>query len=191
MKGAPRDGYGGANSLRSAVPKCPKVHLDAYDVLTRLRWRGEDSANPDSEVLGALRPAMVTVPALCGVHRQHAFENRRNGKPTTWALLLCASSPQSRKGLLWESYHQHFGKDQDPVLVWQAPTRTMNPSVPQREVDEALENDPGRNHAEYLAEWRTDLEGFVSREAVESCIDFGLRERPPMQGVRYSAFNRR
>jgi hypothetical protein len=55
-------------------------------------------------------------------------------------------------------------------------------------VDEALERDPAMNRAEYLAEFRTDVEGFVTREAVEAVIDFGVRERPPMQGVRYLGF---
>jgi hypothetical protein len=102
--------------------------------------------------------------------------------------LLCASSPQSCRGLLWESYRKHLGKEGDPILVWQAPTRTMNPLLPRGKVDAALEKDPARNRAEYLAEWRSDLEGLVSREAVEACVDFGVRERPPIQGIRYVGF---
>jgi hypothetical protein len=129
-------------------------------------WRGEDSANPDTEVLGALRPAMATVPG---------------------AVLLGASSPYARRGALWDAHRRHFGKD-GPVLVWQAPTRTMNPTVPQRVVDEALEDDPAAAAAEYLAQFRTDVESFVSREAVEDCVDAGVRERAPLVGLRYVAF---
>ena len=40
----------------------------------------------------------------------------------------------------------------------------MNPSVPQRVIDEAIERDPASADAEYGAEFRTDIEGFVSRE---------------------------
>jgi hypothetical protein len=43
-------------------------------------------------------------------------------------MLLLASSPYARKGALWDSYKKHYGKDGDPILVWQAPTRTMNPT---------------------------------------------------------------
>ena len=130
-------------------------------------WRGEDAANPATEVLASIRPTMITIPG---------------------AMLLCASSPIARKGALWEAYRKHFGKQDDPVLVWHAATRTMNPSVPQADVDAALEDDPARNRAEYLAEWRTDVEGYITREALEACIDPGVRELPPQAGIRYLAF---
>ena len=42
------------------------------------------------------------------------------------AMLLCASSPHARKGALWSAYAKHFGKENDPILVWQAATRDMN-----------------------------------------------------------------
>ena len=42
--------------------------------------------------------------------------------------------------------------------------------------------------AEYMAEFRTDIEGFVSREAVEACVDWGALERGPLDGRRYVAF---
>ena len=35
---------------------------------------------------------------------------------------------------------------------------------------------------------RSDVQSFVSREAVEACVSLGVRERPPVSGVRYSAF---
>ena len=83
-------------------------------------WRSEDAANPDYEVLAALRPAMATIPG---------------------SLLLCASSPYARRGALWETYSRHFGKT-GPVLVWKAPTRTMNPTVPASFIEAEYEKDP-------------------------------------------------
>ena len=53
------------------------------------------------------------------------------------ALLLCISSPHARRGALWEAYRAHWGQDDDPVLVWQADTRAMNPTVDQRVIAEA------------------------------------------------------
>jgi len=53
-------------------------------------WRTEDSANPDAEILNAIRPGMATI---------------RGG------LLLCISSPYARRGALWEVYKNHYGKD--------------------------------------------------------------------------------
>jgi hypothetical protein len=74
------------------------------------------------------------------------------------------------------------------MLVWQAPTREMNPTIPQRVIDEATERDPASAAAEYGAQFRSDVESFVNREAVEACVSVGVRERPPMSGVTYSAF---
>jgi len=130
-------------------------------------WRMEDSANPDIEILNAIRPAMSTIPG---------------------SLLLCLSSPYARKGALWEAYKNNFGKQSDDTLVWQAPTRVMNPSVPQRVIDKALEKDPASAQAEYLAIFRADIESFVSREAVEQVTIPGRIELPPVPGIRYKAF---
>ena len=46
-------------------------------------------------------------------------------------------------------------------------------------IDEATERDPASAGAEYGAEFRTDVESFVNREAVEACVSIGVRERPP------------
>jgi hypothetical protein len=130
-------------------------------------WSAENSTEPDIEILNALRPGMATIPG---------------------AMLLCASSPYARRGALWESYRRHYGTDGDPILVWQSPTRTMNPSIPEAVVRDAMEADSASAQSEYMAEFRTDIEGFVSREVVEACTDVGVRERPPCPGPRYVAF---
>jgi hypothetical protein len=129
-------------------------------------WPTDDSAQPDYEILDALRPGMATIPT---------------------AMLLCASSPYARRGALWDAHRRHFGKDGAP-LVWQAPTREMNPTVPQRVINEATERDPASAAAEYGAQFRTDVESFVNREAVEACVSLGVRERAPVSRVSYSAF---
>jgi len=126
----------------------------------------EQSAEPDAEVINAIKPAMATVPG---------------------AMLLCASSPHARKGALWDAYRKHFGKD-DPVLVWQAATRDMNPNVPQSYIDRHMADDPARASAEYLAQFRSDIEGFVSLEAVEAAVVAGRYELPRAANVRYTGF---
>src|SRR4029077_7754340 len=82
----------------------------------------------------------------------------------------------------------HFGKDGDPTLVWQASTRTMNPTVPQRVIDGETERDPASAAAEDGAQFRNDVESFVNRAAVETCVSVGVPERPPISGVTYLAF---
>ena len=130
-------------------------------------WPHEDAAEPDYEVLNALRPGMATIPN---------------------AMLLCASSPYARRGALWDAHRRHFGKDNDPILVWQAGTRTMNPCVPQQVIDAATEQDPASAAAEWLAHFRSDVQALLTCEAVQACISFDVRERPPMQSVRYFGF---
>ena len=51
-----------------------------------------------------------------------------------------------------------------------------------------MERDPAAASAEYLAQFRSDLEAFVSREVVEACISPGVYERAPVSGVSYRAF---
>jgi phage terminase large subunit-like protein len=53
-------------------------------------WPTEEHANPDVEILNALRPAMATVPG---------------------ALLLCISTPYARRGALWAAHRAYYGKD--------------------------------------------------------------------------------
>jgi hypothetical protein len=130
-------------------------------------WRSDDSANPDREILDAIRPAMATIPG---------------------AMLLCASSPYARRNVLWEAFQKFYGREDARVLVWKAPTRVMNPTVPKSTIDEAYEADPASAAAEYGAEFRTDVEGFVSREAIQRCIEAGVIEREPDPRYKYVAF---
>ena len=95
------------------------------------------------------------------------------------AMLLCGSSPHAQRGALWDAYRKYYGRDDPDVLVWKATTRDMNHTVPQRWIDAQLARDPARAAADYMAEFRTDVEGFISRDAVMACVVPGLRERPP------------
>ena len=123
-------------------------------------------ANPDVEILNAVEPGLAT----------------------TGGPLILASSPHARRGVLWEVFKRHYGAGGDPlILVAHGSSRTLNPSLPQRVVDRALEKDRTRATAEYLAEFRTDVEGFVALEVVESCVG-DHREMLPATGVTYRAF---
>jgi hypothetical protein len=130
-------------------------------------WRSEDSANPAEEILSALRPAMATIPG---------------------ALLIGLSSPYKRSGPLYEAYKRHYGKEDSPILVIQADTRTMNPTVPQSVIDRAMELDPVAASAEYLAQFRSDVGSFLDLDLIERAVETGRRERAPMAGVHYEGF---
>jgi hypothetical protein len=103
-------------------------------------------------------------------------------------MLLCASSPYARRGALWDAFRRHHAQDAAPALVWQAATRTMNPTVRESIIADAFERDEASARAEYGAEFRSDVESFISKEAVAACVEAGVRERPPLSTVGYVAF---
>jgi hypothetical protein len=130
-------------------------------------WRSDDSANPDREILNALRPGLAT----------------------TGGPLVAISSPYAKRGELYSTFKRHFGQDgHRAILVAKAPSRTMNPSLSAKVVDRAYEEDPDSAAAEYGAEFRSDIEQFISREAIEACVATGVKARSPLSGIRYAGF---
>lgn len=128
-------------------------------------WRSEDSANPDYEILNAVRPGLATL----------------DGK------LIILSSPYSKRGELWKTHQKHYGKP-GSILVAKAASRVMNPSLQQSVVDEAMERDPAAASAEYMAEFRSDLEQFLSREAVDMVARTSPKELPFDKKHNYFGF---
>jgi hypothetical protein len=127
-------------------------------------WRVE-GRDPGYEVVRSLRPGLAT----------------------TGGPLFKISSPYSKTGFLWDSYKRHFGKE-GPVLVWQAPTRLMNPTIPPEVISRALAEDRIAAECEYLAKFRDDIAGFIDAETIEGLVVTGRRELPPRPELRYFAF---
>lgn len=131
--------------------------------------RSEDSANPDRAIVEAIRPGLASL----------------QGK------LVALSSPYAKKGELFQAYKRYFGK-QSSILVAQASSRYMNPGLPERVVTEAYERDPESAKSEYGgangAEFRSDLEQFVTPEIVDGCTVPGRYELPPVEGIKYTSF---
>lgn len=130
-------------------------------------WRDDSSATPDIETYNALRPGLASLPG---------------------SILIGISSPYRKSGLLYKKHKDHFGKNSPDVLVIKAPTRALNPTIDQTIIDEAMADDPAAARAEWMAEFRDDLEDFISHEAVMACVESGVRERPPQRGRRYFSF---
>ena len=130
-------------------------------------WMNENSANPDSEILNSVRPGLAT----------------------TGGPLIMISSPYARRGEFWRAYDKNFGPTGDPkILVAQASSRTMNSTLPQSVVDRAMEKDPAMASAEWLGNFRTDIELFVSLDAVRAVVPDRISERPPNPSNAYLAF---
>jgi hypothetical protein len=88
---------------------------------------------------------------------------------------------------LFDAFKRHYGRDGD-VLVWKAPTRVMNSTVPQSVIDAAMEADPLSAASEYLAQWRMDVEAWASRDVVEAAVVPGRHELPRVEGIGYFGF---
>jgi hypothetical protein len=131
-------------------------------------FRSEEiSVNADIEIVRALRPGLLT----------------------TKGPLIAISSPYAKRGYLWNAYRKHFGPDGNPkVLVAQAASQVMNPSVDMAWIAEQFDEDPVASEAEFNANFRSDVAEFVSLDVLEACVAPGLYEISPLPGVQYTAF---
>jgi hypothetical protein len=141
------------------------VVLACIDEIAMLR--NDQSANPDYEIVEAIRPALVT----------------------TKGQLFTIGSPYSRRGFQYDMLTKNYKPDGDTrIIVAKGATRLFNSTVPQSVVDKAMARDPVTAAAEWLAEARSDRAAFVSLENVMHCVCPGLHELPPELGVQYTAF---
>jgi hypothetical protein len=123
------------------------------------------SSNADTEILNAVRPSLAT----------------------TGGPLLILSSPFARKGEVFDLYDKHYGAKGDPeILVVHGASRDFNASLPKAVVDRALARNPIAARAEWLAEFRSELEGFVSLDTLRACTG-SFAERQPMPNISYTA----
>lgn len=104
------------------------------------------------------------------------------------ALLIGISSPCAKRGLLYEKHRDHHGDDDSKVLVWQAATEVMNPSVNRDEIDEAYKDDPQSAAAEYGAQFRDDLQSFLDADLLATLTRTSPLELPPRPGIKYFGF---
>lgn len=129
-------------------------------------WNVEGSANADADILASVRPALAT----------------------TGGPLVLITTPRARRGEVWELFRRHYGPGGDPrILIVRGEARQFNPTLPQSVIDRALERDHAAASAEFLAQFRSDLEAFLSLEVVEAVVDRGCRERAPAVDHRYFA----
>lgn len=159
------------NGVTISIKTCNYRSIRGYTVLCAIAeelafWRSEDSANPDKEIMAALRPALATIPD---------------------SLLLGISTPYSRSGVLYESFKKYHGQAGGP-LIWKAASKYMNPTLNEGIISVAMAEDPASAQAEYMAEFRTDMESFLPLEVVEGAIVPGRFELPKIARAEYFGF---
>ncbi len=131
-------------------------------------WRDENFANPDREVYESVMPGFATL------HDD--------------ALLIGISTPYQRAGLAYEKWERSYGKDDSNTLIIQAPTLALNPTLDKSSIDTALERDPERAKAEWLAEWRDHESSFLPAQLIQSAVDPGVYARRPDFHMSYVGF---
>lgn len=119
-------------------------------------WQIETGANPDLEILRALRPAMI----LFGQARR----------------LLKISTPWQRAGVLFDEYSQR-GEKKD-LLVWQASTERMSPRVSRADLEKERAADSTYFSREFEAIFTEDTEAFLPSRDIDLAIRSGVREVP-------------
>ena len=128
-------------------------------------WTEDGYANPDVEILRAVRPAMATFPN---------------------AKLVLASSPYAMNGVLWDLWRNRK-KDRD-TLVWHAPTALMNPIVGKRFLENEKKRDPDIYRREYEAEFAEAVSAYIPADAIAACVVAGRTSVPPTpKRHRYTA----
>lgn len=130
-------------------------------------YQNENSANPDFEIVSAVRRGTLTIPG---------------------AMLIMISSPYARRGVLWETFRSHWGQEDPNVLFWKAPTWVMNRTITRADLNSEFERDPERANADYGAEFRRDVERYVSLEVLAACVDHGRHSLPPRKEINYVGF---
>jgi len=150
------------NQITISVKTCDYRTVRGFTVVAAVCdelafWKGEYSAQPDKEIINALKPAMATVPG---------------------SMLLMITTAYARKGVAYELYKRHYGKEPKNILVVKATTREMNPTVPKKLIDEAMAEDLARAKAEYLSEFREDIETFLPVRVIEEAIVKGRHMLP-------------
>ena len=127
----------------------------------------ESKVRSDTELVRALRPSLATL----------------DGR------LICISTPYAEKGWGYKQYKKNWGNDKGKTLLWKSPSRTMNPTLKQSVVDEAMKEDLASALSEYMGQFRQDVEIWLPRSVIELVVKRGRKELLPQKGkIKYVAF---
>ena len=129
-------------------------------------FRDDQSANPDVELVRALRPGLSNL----------------GGR------LLGLSSPHARRGHLFEMHRQHFGVEGSKVLVIQTSHSVLNPTIDQAIIDQAMVEDPEAARSEWFGEFRSDISQYLGDDLIDHATLDQPAERPYSPRYGYVAF---
>jgi hypothetical protein len=131
--------------------------------------KDKDAANPDTEVINAVTPAMASFP---------------------FSKLIKTSTPATEEGVLWEyanigTYGHKLGNStardaHKRTLVLQGPSAAIAPAkvLPRERLLVERAKDPTAFKREFLAQFSKSISGFLSKELLLAAVDKGIRQRP-------------
>jgi hypothetical protein len=157
------------NGITIAVYACSYISVRGFSVVTAICdelafWRHEETAaNPEEEVIAALRPAMATFPL---------------------SKLIKISTPYAKEGILWREFRQRAELD---FPVWQLSSAEMNPTLREDILEKARRRNEEEYRREFLGEFTDSVTGWVTPEILEPCVVQGRTEVPPISDVFYAA----
>jgi len=137
-------------------------------ILVELAYFRDDlSANPDIELVRAVRPGLANL----------------SGR------LLGLSSPHAKRGHLFDMYRLHYGQPSD-VLVLKADHTQLNPTLDPKVIERAMAEDPEAARSEWFGEFRSDISQWLPDDLIDAAIVPGRLELPWMIQLRncYVAF---
>lgn len=154
----------------------PSVVCAILDEVCFLGMTEESKVRSDEELVRAVRPALMT----------------------TRGKLIAISSKYARRGWAYKTWTKYHGSNKGVspsfsqawnALVWDAPSKRMNPTLSQAEIDAAFAEDPAAARSEFGGEWREDICEYVPRSLVEALVIKGRKELLPRQSHQYVAFS--
>lgn len=146
------------------------------------------------EAVRGLRACIVVIDEL-------AFFTATDGRPlgqemvrvargrvaTTGGKVVIISSPYAQSGCLYDLHRKHYGQEDSSTLVWQASAKLMNPTLSENYLQRMEQDDPEAYQSEVLGEFRPGTSTLFDSDALQSCVDSGIRERPFQPGMQYKA----
>lgn len=137
-------------------------------VLDELAYFRDDlSANPDVELVRAVRPGLSNL----------------RGR------LIGLSSPHARRGHLFEMYRDHYGVNGSKVLIVQAQEPAiLNPTLDPNIIARAMAEDPEAARSEWYGQFRSDVSQFLPDALIDAAVIADRTELPHMMNRGYVAF---
>jgi hypothetical protein len=152
---------GSFQSVRGFTQLCVIVDECCYFHLSE-----EGKVRSDIELIRAIRPALAT----------------------SGGRLIAVSTKYAPRGWAYGTWKKHYGNNNSQILVVDAPSKLMNPTLDQAIIDAAIAEDRTAAMSEFMNQWREDIQIFLPIDVIEGVVVKNRFQLLPKQGRRYFGF---